>query len=69
MVYGVPMRGIRACWYCSGCYSRLARINTFASVFIVAIIIIIACVMALRETPLHDLRQHRSPQDPAHPSD
>jgi hypothetical protein len=48
----------------SGCYSRLARINTFAGVFIAAVFIILACVMGVRETPLHDLRQHQSPQHP-----
>ena len=55
---------IRACWYCSGCYSGRARKNTFVFACMVAIAIIVACVTALRETPLHDLRQHPPPQHP-----
>jgi hypothetical protein len=46
MVFGSPLGGFRAYWFCRGCYARLARMNTFMGAGVVAIAIIIVCVVA-----------------------
>ena len=53
MVFGMPMRGYRSGWFCSSCYSRLARKDNYLSAGVFAIVIIFACVLGLLKIPRH----------------